>query len=147
MGAIEASSPLQAVSRNPIVLKVRRYPHGCDHAHHEHPHYDRAIDDACSATILQTKITGQQGVLPCRLEYRHKANDADEFEIALFKSKRFARIFQNMIWESYTQFLGLAHSRHLALIFVSAAFQLDGSLVFLHLVQRSVIRWSDVCVE
>ena len=68
------------------MLKVRRYLHGCDHAHHEYPYRDRAVDDARSTTIEQTKIAGQQGVLPGRLEYRHEANDANEFEIALPRS-------------------------------------------------------------
>lgn len=83
VGAIEASSPLPAVSNVRIVLKVCRYPHRCDHAHHEHPDRDRAIDNTCSATVEQTKIAGQQSVLPSRLKYRHEANNADEFKIAL----------------------------------------------------------------
>jgi hypothetical protein len=47
----------------------------------------------------------------------------------------------------YAKLLCLAHSCHLPFIFVSTALQLDGGLVLLHLVKRSVAGRSDLRVE
>lgn len=59
VGAIEVNSPLQAVSIDLNVLRFCRYPHRCDHAHHEYPNSYGPIDDAGRATVEQTEIAGQ----------------------------------------------------------------------------------------
>ena len=137
VGAIEASSPLQAVSHDLIVLQICRHSHRCDHAHHEDPDPDCAVDDTRGASVQQAVVTGQQGVLPCRLQDRNEADDADELEVALRRvSMQFAP--SGICW-SYAELLGLAHSRHFALILRGAALRLDGSLVQLHLLERRVV--------
>lgn len=103
VGAIEASSPLQAVSNDRVVLIVRRYSHRCDHAHHEDPDCDHAVDDTRSAAVEQTIVAGQQSVLPRRLQDRNEADDADELEVALravSDEGRFAKIDWDTIREA-----------------------------------------------
>ena len=45
---------------------------------------------------------------------------------------------------TYTKFLGLAHPRHLALIFARAAFQLNERLLLLHLLNRDALLATDI---
>jgi hypothetical protein len=47
-------------------------------------------------------------------------------------------------WTPYAKLLHLAHSCHFPLVFVTSALQLNGGLVLLHLVQRSVVGQSDL---
>ena len=111
--------------------------HRGDHEHHEQPDCDHGVDDACGAAIEQAEVAGEQSVLPRRLQDRNEADDADELEVALRRvSMQFAP--SGICW-SYAELLGLAHSRHFALIFRGAALRLDGSLVQLHLLERRVV--------